>query len=248
MRLGIVLLLGCVLAGAARAEGPKATPLTLTVRKQTCSALLLRPEQARALLVLAHGQVMSIHHPFMEAISAALAERGVATLRFNFPYVEAGRQQPDALPILIETLEAAARAGEQQRAGVPLLVGGKSLGAITAAQAARDGRLPDANGIVILGYPLHAPGRPSGLHARALEGIAQPKLLVQGSRDALADISLVRALVEKLGPSARLHVVEGADHAFEPPEGGKRTEQEIQAEVAGAVASFVATLAAPRGG
>jgi predicted alpha/beta-hydrolase family hydrolase len=248
MRLGAVLLVGCLVAGAARAEEPAAKALTISVRGQACSALLLRPVDARALLVLAHGQVMDVHHPFMEAISAALARRGIATLRFNFPYAEAKRQRPDALPLLVEAIEAAARVGDQQRGGLPLLVGGKSAGAMTAAQAGRDGRLPQAKGIVILGYPLHAPGRPSGVNARALEGIAQPMLLVQGARDPLADIALVRALAEKLGPRARLHVIEGADHAFAPVNGGARSQEDVYDEIAGAVAGFAATLAASAGG
>jgi predicted alpha/beta-hydrolase family hydrolase len=249
MRFGILVsLVGCLLATAASGAEPAAKALTLTVRGQTCSALLLRPADARALLVLAHGQVMDMHHPFMEGISAALARRGVATLRFNFPYAEAKRTRPDGMPLLIETLETATRAGEQQRGELPLLAGGKSAGAMMAVQAARDGRLSVAQGIVILGYPLHAPGRPSGVNARPLEGVSQPMLLVQGTRDPLADLTLVRGLVEKLGPSARLHLVQGADHAFALPEGDRRTPEEIYDEIAGAVARFAATLAASPGG
>jgi predicted alpha/beta-hydrolase family hydrolase len=248
MRFGVVWLVGCLVAGAVAAEEPAAKPLTVSVRGHTCSALLLRPADARALLVLAHGQVMDVHHPFMEAISAALARRGIATLRFNFPYAEAKRKQPDALPLLVEAIVAAARVGEQQRGGLPLLVGGKSAGAMTAAQAARDGRLAEAKGIVILGYPLHAPGRPSGVNAHALEGVRQPLLLVEGSRDPLADLTLVRALAEKLGPGARLHVIEGVDHAFAPANGAERSQQEIYDEIAGAVAGFAATLGTPAGG
>lgn len=248
MRFGAVLLVGCLVAGGVRAEEPAAKALTITVRGKACSALLLRPADARALLVLAHGQVMDVHHPFMEAISAALARRGVATLRFNFPYAEAKRKSPDALPLLVEAIEAATRVGEQQRGALPLLVGGKSAGAMTAAQAARDGRLAQAKGIVILGYPLHVPGRPSGVNARALEGVQQPMLLVQGSRDSLADIVLVRALVEKLGSGARLHVIEGVDHAFAPANGAARSQEDIYDEIAGAVAGFAATLATSAGG
>jgi uncharacterized protein len=248
MRFAAVLLIGCLFGAAARGAEPAAKPLSIRVRKQTCSALLLRPDDARALLVLGHGKVMDIQHPFMAAISAALAKHGVATLRFNFPYAEAKRERPDGMPLLVETLEAAARAGEQQRGGLPLLVGGKSAGGMVAAQAARDGRLSAARGIVILGYPLHAPNRPSGMNARSLEGSSQPKLLVQGTRDPVADLTLLRALVEKLGPSVRLHLVQGADHQFAPPEGASRTQEEMYDEIAGAVARFAATLAASSGG
>jgi uncharacterized protein len=249
MRFGTMLLIGCLVGGAAAsAAEPAAKPLSITVRKQACSALLRRPDDARALLVLAHGKVMDIQHPFMEGISAALAKRGVATLRFNFPYAEAKRERPDGTPVLVEAIEAAARAGDAQRGALPLLVGGKSMGAMVAAQAARAGRLPGAKGIVILGYPLHAPGRPSGINARSLEGIAQPVLMVQGTRDPLADLALVRALVEKIGPNVRLHVVQGADHAFAPPQADEARQQAMYDEIAGAVAGFVATLPASAGG
>jgi predicted alpha/beta-hydrolase family hydrolase len=243
----LLLLLGCLLASPARGAEPAATPLSLAVRGKTVSALLLRPADARVLLVLAHGQVMDLRHPFMEAISAALAARGVATLRFNFPYAEAKRARPDPAPLMIEALLAAVREAEQRRGALPLLVGGKSLGALMAAKAAGEGKLGDAQGLVILTLPLHAPGRPSAVNARALDGVAQPVLFVQGTLDPLADVGLMRGLVEKLGPSARLHLVQEADHAFAVPESSGRTQAEVHEEVASAVADFAATLG-PRGG
>jgi predicted alpha/beta-hydrolase family hydrolase len=242
------LLLVCLFASPARTAEPEAKALSIPVRGKPCSALLLRPEGARSFLVLAHGQVMDIHHPFMEALSAALARRGVATLRFNFPYAEAKRQRVDGIPLLTDAVEAAAREGERLRGGLPLLVGGKSVGGMMSAQAARDGKLPGAQGIVILGYPLHAPGRPSGVNAGALDGVKQPILFVQGTNDALADLTLIRGLVEKIGPAAKLHLVQGADHAFAMPEGSQRSAQDVYEEIAGAVADFGATLAASQGG
>jgi predicted alpha/beta-hydrolase family hydrolase len=246
--LPLPLLLGCLLVSPARSAEPELTALSITVRGKPCSALLLRPADARALLVLAHGQVMSIHHPFMEAISAALARRGVATLRFNFPYAEAKRSQPDAAPLLIDTVQAAAQEGERLRGTLPLLVGGKSVGAMMAARAAGEGRLPGAKGIVILSYPLHAPGRPSGVNARALDGVTQPMLFVQGTRDPLADRTLITALVEKIGKNATLHEVQQADHSFALPEGSGRSQAEVYEEVADAIAAFTATLAPSQGG
>lgn len=238
----------CLLASPARSAPPETTALSIQVRGKPCSALLRRPEDARSFLVLAHGQVMDIHHPFMEAISAALARRGVATLRFNFPYAEAKRQRIDGLPLLTDALEAAAREGERLRGGLPLLVGGKSVGAMSAAQAASDGKLPGAKGIVILGYPLHAPGRPSGVNVGALDGVKRPVLFVQGTNDALADLTLIRGLVEKIGPSATLHLVQGADHGFALPKGSGRSQEDVYDEIARAVADFGATLAASKGG
>ncbi len=243
----ILLLLCCALAAPARAEEPALTKLSLSVRGTACSALLLRPSDARALLVLAHGQVMNIHHPFMESVSAALARQGIATLRFNFPYAEAKRERPDPQPLLLEAILAAVREAEQRRGSLLLLLGGKSIGAILAAVALQGDALPGVSGLVVLGYPLHAPGRPSALNARALDGVKRPLLVVQGTRDSMADLTLMKALIEGIGPQARLVTIADADHGFELPEGSTRTEQQVHDELAGAVASFVAKLAQPAG-
>ena len=246
--LHLVLLLACLLASPARSAEPELTELSIMVRGQPCSGLLLRPADARVLLVLAHGQIMHVRHPFMEGISAALARDGVATLRFNFPYAEAKRARPDRAPLLIETLRGAVQEAERRRGTLPLLVGGKSIGALVAAQAASDGELPGAQGIVILSYPLHAPGRPSALNARAVEGVKQPILFVQGTRDELGDPKLIAALVERIGTKATLHPVQGADHAFALPEGSLRSQEEVYEDMADAIAAFAATLAPSQGG
>lgn len=246
--LRLVLLLACLLASPARSAEPELTELSIAVRGQPCSALLLRPADARVLLVLAHGQIMHVRHPFMEGISTALARRGVATLRFNFPYAQAKRAQPDAPPLLIEALRAAVQEGERRRGTLPLLVGGKSIGALATAQAASDGALPGAQGIVILSYPLHAPGRPSAVNARALEGVTKPILFVQGTLDPLADPKLIAALVERIGANATLYLVQGADHAFTLPQGSLRSPEEVYEEMADAIAAFAATLAPSQGG
>ena len=244
--LGLLLLLACVLAGPARSAEPERRALSIAVRGQSCSALLLRPADARVLLVLAHGQIMSIDHPFMEGISSALARNGVATLRFNFPYAEAKRAKPDPPRLLVEAIEAAVQEGERLRGTLPLFVGGKSMGALATAQAASDGRLGGARGLVILSYPLHAPSRPSAVNARALEGVKQPILFVQGTRDELADLKLVTALAERLGKNAKLYPVEGADHSFAVVDG--RSQDEVYEEMAHAIAVFVATLPPSKGG
>lgn len=246
--LRLVLLLACLLANPARSAEPELTELSLVVRGQPCSALLLRPADARWLLVLAHGQIMHVRHPFMEGMSAALAGRGVATLRFNFPYAEAKRAQPDPAPLLIEALRAAVQEGERRRGTLPLFVGGKSIGALATAQAASDGELAGAQGLVMLSYPLHAPGRPSALNARVVESVKRPILFVQGTHDELADAKLIAALVERIGAKATLHLVQGADHAFTLPEGSLRSPEDVFGEMADAIAAFAATLAPSPGG
>jgi predicted alpha/beta-hydrolase family hydrolase len=213
------LLLACLLARPVLAAEPELTQLSIPVRGKPCSALLLRPADARALLVLAHGQIMNIQHPFMESISAALARHGIASLRFNFPYAEAKQDRPDGRLLLIEAITAATREGERRRGSLPLLLGGKSLGGAMAAEALRDTALPGVKGLVLLSYPLHAPGRPSGVNARRVEGLKQPVLFLQGSDDPLADLTLMEALVEKLGPKAKLAVVRDADHPSRWPRG-----------------------------
>ena len=244
--VGLPLLLACLLASPAGSAEPERMALSIAVRGQPCSALLLRPADARVLLVLAHGQIMNVDHPFMEGISAALARNGVATLRFNFPYAEAKRARPDPPRVLVEAVEAAVHEGERLRGKLPLLVGGKSMGALAVAQAATDGALRGAQALVILSYPLHAPSRPSAVNARALDGVKQPMLFVQGTRDELADLKLITALVERLGSNAKLHPVEGADHAFAVPEG--RSQEQVYEEMADAIAAFAATLAPTQGG
>jgi len=243
-----VLLLACLLAGPVRAAVPELSELSILVRGKPCSALLLRPVDARALLVLAHGQIMDIHHPFMESISTALARHRIATLRFNFPYAEAKRERPDPRPLLLEAIVAATREGERRRGSLPLLLGGKSVGGMLAVAALHDAALPAVKGLVILSYPLHAPGRPGEVNARVLEGVKQPILFLQGTRDPLADLTLMEALVAKLGPRARLDVVEDGDHSFVLPEGSARSQEEVYEELASGIASFVATLALQPGG
>lgn len=242
------LLLGCALLGRSAVAGePVVTKLALPVEGQSCSALLMRPADAKALLVLAHGAQLNLASPFMVSISDALARRGIATLRFNFPYAEAGRATLDPMPVLIAAVRAALAEGARQRGTLPLLVGGKSVGGLVVAAAAAGG-LDPAQGLVILGFPLHRPGHPSGVNAQLLEQVKLPMLFLEGTRDPLAELSLMRALVEKLGPRATLHVVYGADHQYELPPGSSRSAADVNDELADAIAAFVAKLGRSRGG
>jgi uncharacterized protein len=221
------------------------------------SAILDRPADAHALLALAHGAGAGMRHPFMEAIAARLTEREVATLRYHFPYMERGDRRPDPPGILTATVRAAvARAGEE---GLPIFAGGKSLGgrmtstaASTAASMAAStsprkpasaseptGELSGLEGIVFLGFPLHAPGRPSSDRAEHLEGVAVPMLFLQGTRDALADLDLLRPVVQRLGRRASLHVVEDADHSFHVPKRSGRSDGEVLDELGNVTADWI---------
>jgi predicted alpha/beta-hydrolase family hydrolase len=248
LRFGLSLLVGCLLALPARAAEPTLSRLTFGVRGKPVSAALLEPADARGLLVVAHGQVMTLDSPFMLALAEALARRRIATLRFNFPYAEAGREQPDAMPLLVETVVAASREGEKRHRALPLLVGGKSAGAMAAAQAAKNGAIPEADGLVIVGYPLHAPGRPSAVNGGPLRGLELPILFLQGTRDPLADLGLMKALTVQLGEQAKLHIVDGVDHGFVPDAESGRDQADVFEELAIEISRFAATLAPSEGG
>lgn len=243
-----LLLLCCALGAEARAAEPELTKLSISVRGGACSALLLRPPDARALLVFAHGQIMDIHHSFMASMSAALARHGIATLRFNFPYAEAKREGLDGRAVLTDAVMAAAREGEKRRGSLPLLLGGKSIGGMMAAEVVNSAALPDVRGLVLFSYPLHAPGRPSAVNANALRGLKLPTLVLQGTRDALADLTLLTPLVAGLGPQVKLVTVPDADHGFALSAGSARTQEQVYEELASDVANFVATLAPKSGG
>ena len=202
------------------------------------AGLLWLPDVATRLLVLAHGAGAGMRHAFLEAVAAALARRRVGTLRFEFPYQAAGSRRPDPRPVLVACVCEAVAEGERVAGGLPLLAGGKSLGGRMASHAAAEGRLDAARGLVFLGFPLHPAGRPGVERAAHLEHVAQPMLFLQGTRDALADLALLRPICEKLAPRARLHVIEGADHGFHVPKRSGRSDADVVEELAEEVARF----------
>ena len=202
------------------------------------SALLELPRSARALYVLAHGAGAGMRHPFMHAIAAGLAERGVATLRYQFPYIEAGGRRPDPPGVLEATVRAAVARATDAAPGFPLVAGGKSLGGRMTSSAAAKAPLAGVRGLVFLGFPLHAPGRPGTERAAHLERVQIPMLFLQGTRDALADLSLMRGVAERL-PGATLHVVEGGDHSFAVLKRSGRTEAEVMAEMADTIVAWL---------
>ncbi|HUE77792.1 MAG TPA: alpha/beta family hydrolase, partial [Longimicrobiales bacterium] len=177
------------------------------------SALLVAPPSPRAALVLAHGAGAGMRHAFMQAVADGLAERGVATLRYQFPYMEAGGRRPDRPAVAHAAVRAAVDAAGRELPDVPLFAGGKSFGGRMTSQAAADAPLPGVRGLVFFGFPLHPPGRPGTERADHLAAVTVPMLFLQGTRDDLADLALLRPVLEPLGDRATLHVVEGADHS-----------------------------------
>jgi len=207
------------------------------------SAIWLRPDAARAALALAHGAGAGMHHPFLAGIAEALAERGVATLRYQFPYMEAQRRRPDPPALLVATVRAAVALAQQQADGLPLFAGGKSLGGRMTTTAAAREALPGVRGLVLLGFPLHGAGSPSTERGAHLRDVGVPMLFLQGTRDALADLDLVRPLCVSLGGRAELRIVEGADHSFRVPKRSGRSDAEVRLELADAIAEWTARVA-----
>lgn len=178
------------------------------------SGLLSRAVDPFALLVLAHGAGADMRHRFMAEVTAALCERGLSVLRYQFPYTEHGKRRPDPPPRLVATVRAAVAEGERLAQGLPVLAGGKSMGGRMSSHAAADAGLPLARGLVFFGFPLHPAHDVGTKRAEHLPRVAQPMLFLQGTRDELAELPLIERVVAGLGPRARLHVVDDADHAF----------------------------------
>lgn len=207
------------------------------------SALLDRPAGPFAGLVLAHGAGAGMAHPFMARLGAALRERGVAVLRFQFPYMEQGSKRPDRPAIAQMAVRAAVVEAAKQLPGVALFAGGKSFGGRMSSQAQAETALPQVRGLVFAGFPLHPAGKPSTERAAHLERVVLPMLFQQGTRDALADLSLVRQTVERLRPRATLHVVEEADHSFHVPARSGRSDAEVIEDLAEVAAGWMRSLA-----
>lgn len=207
------------------------------------SGILLRPATATALYVFAHGAGVDMNHPSMASNAHGLAERGIATLRFQFPYMEKGGGRPDPPAIAQATVRAAVAKAAELAPDLPLFAGGRSYGGRMTSQAQAVAPLPGVRGLVFLGFPLHPAGKPGIERADHLEQIGIPMLFVSGSRDALADMALLKPLVGGLGERATLHVVEGGDHGLRVLVSSGRTNEEAQAEALDAMAQWMARLA-----
>ena len=207
------------------------------------SALLLQPAQARACYVFAHGAGAGMAHASMEATAAGLAARGIATLRYQFPYMEKGSKRPDPPAIAHAAVRAAIAQAARCCPTLPLFAGGKSFGGRMTSQAQAVAPLPGVRGLVFLSFPLHPAGKPSADRAKHLADIRIPMLFLQGTRDALAELSLLEPVVKGLGPLASLHLVREADHSFHVLARSGRNDREVLDEVLDAFANWIDDIA-----
>lgn len=216
------------------------SPLTIAVNDLEVSGVFARPENPFATLVLAHGAGAGMEHPFMTGFTGAVNDDGVATLRFNFPYREAGRKFPDRPPAAIATwraaMDEAARLGALHGDDGPVWAAGKSFGGRMASMAVAEGM--ETAGLIYLGYPLHPPGKPEMLRDEHLYGLEVPMLFLQGTRDPFATPDLLERVVAGIGPAAVLEWVDGGDHSF-AIKGNKRTAAEIGASLGPVVVDFM---------
>jgi predicted alpha/beta-hydrolase family hydrolase len=206
----------------------------------TVSGLLLVPATVRAGYVLAHGAGAGMSHPFMAAVAEQLADRDIATLRYQFPYMEQGSRRPDAPGIAHAAVRAAVAQAAARLPALPLFAGGKSFGGRMTSQAQAEAPLPGIAGLVFLGFPLHPAKRPSLDRAQHLANVRIPMLFLQGTRDALAEPDLMTGVVAKLGGRATLTTVPDADHSFHVPARTGRTDAQVLAGICDAVAAWMA--------
>jgi predicted alpha/beta-hydrolase family hydrolase len=204
------------------------------------SALFLRPDNAFACCVLAHGAGAGMTHPFLEAIAHDLAANGIATLRYQFPYIEKKSRRPDPPKIAEACVRAAVAEAAKLAPGLPLVAGGKSFGGRMTSQAQAGEPLPGVRGLAFLGFPLHPADKPATARGEHLVRVRIPMLFLQGTRDKLAELKLLRPLCRKL--KATLHETADADHSFHVPVRSGRTDAEVRAEIAGALAAWARRL------
>ncbi|MCC7274517.1 MAG: dienelactone hydrolase family protein [Alphaproteobacteria bacterium] len=207
------------------------------------TALWDAPAKPRAVLVLAHGAGAGMQHKAMAATAEGLAARGIAVLRYNFPYMERGSKRPDAPRIAEAAVRAAVAEGAARAGGLPLFAGGRSFGGRMTSQAEAAAPLPQVRGLVFFAFPLHSAGAPAVTRAAHLAKVALPMLFLQGSRDALAEAALLRQTVQGLGRRATLHLVPDADHSFHVPARSGRTDADTLTDLLDTAAAWMATSA-----
>lgn len=205
-----------------------AEPLKIDLEDgQTVSGLLRKPPEPLACLALAHGAGAGMSHPFLAAVASGLAERRIATLRYQFPYMERRSKRPDAPKLAQATVRAAAAEARRLLPEIPLFAGGKSFGGRMTSQAQAEAPLPGVAGLLFLGFPLHPPGRPSDERGKHLFDVRIPILFLQGTRDDFASLTLLRPLIEQLGRRATLELIDDADHSFHVPARTGRKDADV---------------------
>jgi uncharacterized protein len=221
--------------------------LKIAIGDASISALLTKPSSARACYVFAHGAGAGMTHAFMANVATGLAERGIATLRYQFPYMEKGGKRPDPPGIAHAAVRAAVAEAARACPGLPLIAGGKSFGGRMTSQAQAKQPLPGVRGLAFFGFPLHATGKPSSERAAHLADIKIAMLFLQGTNDKLAELSLLKPVVQSLGARATVHLVDGADHSFHVPARSGRKDAEVMVELLDTFAKWSETVAAAHG-
>jgi uncharacterized protein len=206
------------------------------------SGLLQRPPRSRACIALAHGAGAGMAHPFMSAVASGLAARGIATLRYQFPYMERRGKRPDPPALCHATVRAAVATAHRLAPTLPLFAGGKSFGGRMTSQAQAALPLVEVRGLIFLGFPLHPPKQPSATRAVHLFQVQIPMLFLQGTRDAFAALPLMQELLERLGDRATLRLHEGADHSFHVATRTGRTDSDVRAEMLNELDSWIGSL------
>jgi uncharacterized protein len=218
-----------------------AKPISICIDDtRSVSALFQRPADAHACLVLAHGAGAGMHHSFLDTLATELDVRGVATLRYQFPYMERGSRRPDPPRLAQATVRAAVTEARTLATGMPLFAGGKSFGGRMTSQAQAADPLPDVRGLVFIGFPLHPAGKPSATRFDHVRDVAIPMLFLQGTRDALADLELLEPRLAELEKRATLQVIEHADHSFHVPARSGRRDAEVIADMALVISDWTA--------
>ena len=221
--------------------------IKIAVGEASVSALLTKPSSARACFVFAHGAGAGMSHAFMANVAAGLEERGIATLRYQFPYMEKGSKRPDPPAIAQRCVRAAVAEAARACPSLPLIAGGKSFGGRMTSQAQAKQALPGVRGLAFFGFPLHAAGKPSSDRAAHLADIRIPLLFLQGTNDKLAELSLLKPVVKHLGALATLHLIEGADHSFRVPARSGRNDREVMIELLDTFAKWTGAVALAHG-